>query len=74
MKHLLFLISLSLVISCASDNEVVDTFEEIDPEESQLYFPPTGSGEWETVSPSEMSWSPDAVVTKIPFHRYFSIL
>lgn len=60
MKQLIFLTGLFFVMGCASDNEVVDTFEGTDPEASQLYFPPTGSAEWETVSPSELSWNPDA--------------
>ena len=60
MKHfsLLFLAGLFLILGCASDEVVSDPAP--NPEESQFYFPPSGTAEWETVSPSDLSWNTDA--------------
>jgi len=61
MKHLLLLIIGSILITSCSSDEGGNTPEPTPtPEESELYFPTKGSNEWETISPSELSWNTDA--------------
>nr|WP_297782968.1 serine hydrolase [uncultured Allomuricauda sp.] len=62
MKHFFspFLLSLFLVLGCSSENEITEILPEPEPEESQLYFPPSGTSDWETVSPSDLDWNTDA--------------
>lgn len=60
MKHasISFLIASFIIFGCSSDEVITDPT--VEPETSELYFPPSGTAEWETVSPSELSWSSDA--------------
>ncbi len=53
MTYRLFLIFIFFtIISCQSD----DSLSPNTPDES-LYFPPTNTNEWETISPNDLSWN-----------------
>ena len=53
MTYRLFTICIFLtILSCKSDDSVLLTI----PDES-LYFPPTASNEWETISPNDLNWN-----------------
>ncbi|MBM1106334.1 serine hydrolase [Aurantibacter crassamenti] len=61
MNHrfiLFFTFSILFFIGCSSDK--MEPVEEKEIEETkiseEIYFPPIGSDEWETISPSELSW------------------
>lgn len=46
MKTLLIPVLFTVLISCSGDK----------PEEPSLYFPPTGTSSWETITPSDLGW------------------
>lgn len=47
--------------SCSSDSSSTDDGDITPvPEPEGLYFPPSGSAEWETVTPSDLEWNTDA--------------
>jgi CubicO group peptidase (beta-lactamase class C family) len=55
MKHLTYLfLSLTLVVSCASDEDLPDQGE---PANDSIYFPPLNSDNWETKTVSELNWN-----------------
>ena len=60
MKRLTALTFLSILMlwSCSKDSNPTDDGNE--PEVGQLYFPPSGSAEWATVSPSDLEWNTSA--------------
>ncbi len=51
-----FIVSLFLVLSCSKDSND----DSPDPVEQELYFPPIGSGEWETISLASLNWNATA--------------
>ncbi|WP_318309998.1 serine hydrolase domain-containing protein [Flagellimonas crocea] len=58
MKHLLFLIIGSILIMGCSSDKGENNLESVpSPETGELYFPPTGTSEWETLSPTDLSWN-----------------
>jgi CubicO group peptidase (beta-lactamase class C family) len=55
MKHLTYLfLSLTLVVSCASDEDLPDQGELAN---DSIYFPPLNSDNWETKTVSELNWN-----------------
>lgn len=58
--HPFLLLCLVLVFSCSSDDGPGDDDNIPDPETGELYFPPVGSAEWETVSPTDLGWDTTA--------------
>lgn len=63
MKQLvaLSLLFFLFITGCSSGDDPKDGGDGTpDPETSELYFPPTGSSSWETVSPTDLSWNTDA--------------
>ena len=48
----LFLFTLCLFFSCKKSGSDADT----DPKLAEMYFPPVGSSEWQTVSPAALGW------------------
>lgn len=61
MKHLFLLIIGSiLMMGCSTDEGENNPEPTPIPKESELYFPSVGSNEWETISPSALSWNTNA--------------
>ncbi|HSW58193.1 MAG TPA: hypothetical protein VLH15_07315, partial [Dehalococcoidales bacterium] len=51
-KSLIVLLAIPIVIACRKDNPPVT---------EPLYFPPSGSETWETVSPSALGWNTEEI-------------
>ncbi|MEZ4811692.1 MAG: serine hydrolase [Allomuricauda sp.] len=51
----LFFWNCSTESTSSNDDDIIP-----EPETGQLYFPPSGSAEWETVSPTELEWNTTA--------------
>lgn len=57
MKHLLPFLFFALLISCNKDSNV----DSEPSDQSELYFPPTDSDDWESTSISELGWNESQV-------------
>ena len=53
MKKHILLIAITLLISCSSNTEVTP----IIPIDETIYFPPTNSNEWETITANSLNWN-----------------
>ncbi|HET8886383.1 MAG TPA: serine hydrolase, partial [Salinimicrobium sp.] len=56
-KHFLLVLCFIGLMGCSTD----DNSGEIPSEDTEMYFPPIGSGEWETKTPQDLGWNTETI-------------
>ena len=65
MKILLkIFVGVIIIISCSENDEISST---INPDESNLYFPPLISDNWQSLTPSQLGWNTNEIYNLLSF-------